>query len=109
MEGVRIFSDAEVAAGGGDATALAVGELKASLEGLAKHLFGEVQCRWIDAYFPFTEPSFELEIFFNGARGVAGCSGGSRVLGGLGVGEGGAAGLWEGRKDGEGAMAARGS
>lgn len=22
--------------------------------------------RWIDAYFPFTEPSFELEIFFNG-------------------------------------------
>lgn len=25
-----------------------------------------VQCRWIDAYFPFTEPSYELEIFFNG-------------------------------------------
>ncbi len=25
-----------------------------------------VQCRWVDAYFPFTEPSFELEIFFNG-------------------------------------------
>lgn len=24
------------------------------------------QCRWIDAYFPFTEPSYELEIFFNG-------------------------------------------
>lgn len=22
--------------------------------------------RWIDAYFPFTEPSFELEIFFKG-------------------------------------------
>jgi hypothetical protein len=22
--------------------------------------------RWIDAYFPFTEPSYELEIFFNG-------------------------------------------
>ena len=26
---------------------------------------GVVQCRWVDAYFPFTEPSFELEIFFN--------------------------------------------
>ena len=25
-----------------------------------------VQCRWVDAYFPFTTPSFELEIFFNG-------------------------------------------
>ncbi|MEW5314240.1 MAG: hypothetical protein WDW38_005751 [Sanguina aurantia] len=25
-----------------------------------------VECRWIDAYFPFTEPSIELEIFFNG-------------------------------------------
>jgi phenylalanyl-tRNA synthetase alpha chain len=22
--------------------------------------------RWVDAYFPFTEPSFELEIFFKG-------------------------------------------
>lgn len=25
-----------------------------------------MEMRWIDAYFPFTEPSFELEIFFNG-------------------------------------------
>lgn len=41
-------------------------QLKATLEGLAKHLFGDVECRWVDAYFPFTEPSFELEIFFEG-------------------------------------------
>jgi phenylalanyl-tRNA synthetase alpha chain len=33
---------------------------------LYRHLFGDVQFRWVDAYFPFTEPSFELEIFFNG-------------------------------------------
>ena len=30
------------------------------------HLFGPVEKRWIDEYFPFTEPSFELEIFYNG-------------------------------------------
>ncbi len=35
-------------------------------QGLAKALFGDVECRWIDAYFPFTNPSFELEIFFKG-------------------------------------------
>jgi hypothetical protein len=44
---------------------LAAKELKETLEGLAKHLFGDVHCRWVDAYFPFTSPSFELEIFFN--------------------------------------------
>lgn len=26
----------------------------------------DIQTRWVDAYFPFTDPSFELEIFFNG-------------------------------------------
>jgi phenylalanyl-tRNA synthetase alpha chain len=35
------------------------------LENLNKHLFGDVKFRWVDAYFPFTEPSNELEIFFN--------------------------------------------
>ena len=24
-----------------------------------------LQCRWVDAYFPFTTPSYELEIYFN--------------------------------------------
>jgi phenylalanyl-tRNA synthetase alpha chain len=35
------------------------------LENLAKHIFGDVEMRWVDAYFPFTDPSIELEIFFN--------------------------------------------
>lgn len=27
-------------------------------------LLGAVEMRWIDTYFPFTDPSFELEIYF---------------------------------------------
>ena len=50
----RVFREEEWAASGLDATAFAARELKASLEGLAKHLFGEVECRWMDTYFPFT-------------------------------------------------------
>ena len=34
--------------------------------GCGEHEMPWPQCRWVDAYFPFTEPSFELEIFFNG-------------------------------------------
>lgn len=61
MEGVRIFEkhpqiDVD----------FAVKDLKDALEGMVKALFGDVQVRWIDAYFPFTHPSFEMEIFFNG-------------------------------------------
>ena len=41
-------------------------DLKSVLSGMAKTLFGDVEMRWVDAYFPFTEPSYELEIFFNG-------------------------------------------
>jgi phenylalanyl-tRNA synthetase alpha chain len=64
MEGVRVYSAEEW--GEQDPTEFCVAELKATLEGLARRLFGEVECRWVDAYFPFTEPSLELEIFFNG-------------------------------------------
>lgn len=39
-------------------------ELKSTLVGLAKHLFGEdIKYRWVDTYFPFTQPSWELEVF----------------------------------------------
>ena len=41
-------------------------DLKSILTGLARHLFGDVEMRWREDYFPFTEPSFELDIFFNG-------------------------------------------
>lgn len=44
--------------------ALANEALREGLEGLAENLFGDVEMRWVDAYFPFTDPSAELEIFF---------------------------------------------
>ncbi|EED91239.1 phenylalanine tRNA synthtetase-like protein, partial [Thalassiosira pseudonana CCMP1335] len=40
-------------------------DLKSTLEGLMDHLFGPTQKRWNEDYFPFTEPSFELEINHN--------------------------------------------
>ncbi|KAI3891819.1 hypothetical protein MKX03_008445 [Papaver bracteatum] len=64
MEGVRVFSPDEWEASGKDGTTYAAEDLKKCLEGLARHLFGAVEMRWVDTYFPFTEPSFELEIFF---------------------------------------------
>lgn len=46
--------------------ALTTKDLKLTLEGLVKDLFGDIEMRWIDAYFPFTFPSFELEILYEG-------------------------------------------
>lgn len=48
-----------------EAVKLVEHELKVTLIGLVKHLFGEqIKYRWVDAYFPFTHPSWELEIYF---------------------------------------------
>lgn len=71
MEGVKLFPEAEM--GGqmsreewlaSDACKVVQEDLKSHLEGLVDALFGPVEKRWVEAYFPFTEPSFELEIFF---------------------------------------------
>ena len=41
-------------------------QLKITLEGLMDHLFGpSTEKRWNEDYFPFTQPSFELEIYHN--------------------------------------------
>lgn len=49
--------------------------LKGTLSGLAHHLFGkDIEIRWVDAYFPFTHPSWEMEILFRGKwMEVLGC------------------------------------
>ena len=41
-------------------------DLKSTLEGLMDHLFGETEKRWNEDYFPFTSPSYELEIKYQG-------------------------------------------
>lgn len=60
-------------------TTLIVTHLKRSLENLVQRVFTEAQrllppgtpiqplkVRWIEAYFPFTSPSFELEVMYQG-------------------------------------------
>jgi len=62
-EGVRLFDRSEMT------QEEVMEDLKRTLEGLAAHLFnlktGEDTMRWLDEYFPFTDPSVELEIFYN--------------------------------------------
>ncbi|XP_060073826.1 phenylalanine--tRNA ligase, mitochondrial-like [Ylistrum balloti] len=50
-------------------------DLKKTLENLTLHLFGkDIEIKWVDAYFPFTHPSWELEIKFRGEwMEVLGC------------------------------------
>lgn len=68
MEGVRIWHHKELPYSGGlehSANVKFMEEnMKKYLEGLCSFLFGNVEKRWVDAYFPFTHPSWELEIFF---------------------------------------------
>ncbi|CAG9792867.1 unnamed protein product [Diatraea saccharalis] len=58
-----------------EATKLMETQLKSHLIGLIQALFGkDIKYRWVDAYFPFTHPSWELEIFYeNKWMEVLGC------------------------------------
>jgi phenylalanyl-tRNA synthetase alpha chain len=88
MEGVRIFTEEELSGATSVADKKLVCSLPASLPlpassylpalqlieqdlkriltGLATSLFGNVEMRWREDYFPFTQPSFELEILYDG-------------------------------------------
>lgn len=41
--------------------------LKEDLSKLINSLFPNCNYKFVDSYFPFTEPSFEIEVFYNGA------------------------------------------
>jgi phenylalanyl-tRNA synthetase alpha chain len=62
VEGVRVWNKEMTS------KEAVIHDLKSSLEGMVKHMFNQqaLQIRWVDAYFPFTDPSFEMEIYFNG-------------------------------------------
>ncbi|CAJ0585393.1 unnamed protein product, partial [Mesorhabditis spiculigera] len=47
-----------------DATKALEISLKSTLEKLCDTFFGKCEKRWVDAYFPFTHPSYELEVFY---------------------------------------------
>eukprot|EP00285_Hemiselmis_virescens_P016275 CAMPEP_0173389046 /NCGR_PEP_ID=MMETSP1356-20130122/11208_1 /TAXON_ID=77927 ORGANISM="Hemiselmis virescens, Strain PCC157" /NCGR_SAMPLE_ID=MMETSP1356 /ASSEMBLY_ACC=CAM_ASM_000847 /LENGTH=407 /DNA_ID=CAMNT_0014346097 /DNA_START=9 /DNA_END=1231 /DNA_ORIENTATION=+ len=66
MEGVKLIERCKGMAGRDEWVSICIEELKADLEGMVDELFGKVEKRWVDAYFPFTEPSLELEILFEG-------------------------------------------
>ena len=47
---------------------LLIKDLQETLENVIYHLVGhkDIRMRWVECYFPFTEPSIEMEIFING-------------------------------------------
>jgi len=80
MEGVRIWPKSEGVA--------VVDDLQEVLEGLARHLFDGAEVRWdYAATFPFTDPSIELEVNFEGEwLEVLGCGKiQSKILDGCGL------------------------
>ncbi len=68
---------------------ISLGDLKGTLTDLAKRLFGEeVKVRFRPSYFPFTEPSAEIDIecFLCGGKGCNVCKGGGWLeVGGSGM------------------------
>lgn len=59
MEGVRVWDEKEIS------DKEVMNDLTKSLEGMVTTIFGDVEMRWVDAYFPFTDPSLELEVYYN--------------------------------------------
>uniref|UniRef100_A0A1I7XN12 phenylalanine--tRNA ligase n=1 Tax=Heterorhabditis bacteriophora TaxID=37862 RepID=A0A1I7XN12_HETBA len=63
--GIRTFSKQEKHSE--DTTKVLEIQLKRTLESLCDALFGsKCEKRWVNAYFPFTHPSYELEVFYKG-------------------------------------------
>ena len=66
MEGVRVFKHDEIdpRQNRESAVEMVSEHLQSKLETMVRSVFGDVEVRWVDAYFPFTDPSYEMEIYF---------------------------------------------
>lgn len=63
----RISSNEKQSIYSKEANDIVINHLKNTLVSMIKQIFGEdIDYRWISEYFPFTHPSFELEINYNG-------------------------------------------
>ena len=68
MEAVRIYDiDSLGVSSKKEAKEMVLEDLKLILIEMARFIFGEVQYRWNEDYFPFTDPSLELEILCKNA------------------------------------------
>lgn len=73
MEGLYVLSDDEIEASGKSARELAADDLKVVLSGLTKHLFGDVEMKFVDAYFPFTVSHVCVLLPLTSTLSVANC------------------------------------
>jgi phenylalanyl-tRNA synthetase alpha chain len=69
VDGVRVFDAEHLRSLAGTSPEsqrdYVMADLKFALEGMVRALFGAAtQSKWVDAYFPFTDPSTEMEILF---------------------------------------------
>lgn len=71
LDGVRVWTQEELKALGYTTpetqSQFITQDLKATIQGVVQLLFGQhTPMRWVDAYFPFTHPSYELEVQYQG-------------------------------------------
>jgi len=70
IEGVRVFDPSlslSLSLTQAEMARMAEEDLKQLLSGLATHLFGpDTEIRWREDYFPFTSPSYELDVKYRG-------------------------------------------
>jgi phenylalanyl-tRNA synthetase alpha chain len=67
MDGVRVYSWQDLGvASHEEAIPIVLEDLKTTLSGMVASIFGDVEMKWVESTFPFTEPSLELEILFQG-------------------------------------------